>query len=639
MDHFNSTIKDGKLVNTRRGLQVSRQKFNGISFVNTSAQDPTPSGSDSFTTSADTSRPPLRQVKFVERGSETARQGGTEISFISDSGQGKKPRRRAANNPRGEQQQQQQQQRLPTSPTPGCASSSSRRSSRSSSLTPSSAGEQHGLGSPSNFSAIDPRIIASQPSSSWATQETTALSLSEDEWRLFHHYYPQIPHQAHPYEDILVYNPIRGDDFYSMVTSDVAALHCVLMCGTIADAVVSSETDPKGFAYHISKICAILNRKLDQKNRAADAITLHCIASLARMGCYVGRLDHWHMHMRGLQKVLDVNGGLGGLPPWLLEEIHTADLKGAAALATTPYLPFQRRHFETILPVDVREYASSTLTSLLHPLNVNQEVIDILASLAALTSAVRLARHSGRTVTFDPQLFTEEWQGIMHALIIRPGPLRETPASDPTSINPYFSGIPTGSPTGGSYSTTQAATTENYMANHRLRPSIPVLPVPTENHVEPALRIAALLYLKELLPDWPRNLGGYAVLLALLRQHLRAAAQQFGSNDIDPLLRSKPAQLKPVIIFLAMMGNLSSLLADENEGRASMDDRYDRAVYRDCLREVAGLVVGHEGGLMDEEDLVVVRLFDLGTLVRDDEGERRWRGERTEIWGLVEEGL
>ncbi|KAK4231499.1 hypothetical protein QBC38DRAFT_224347 [Podospora fimiseda] len=633
MDHFNSTVKDGKLVNTRRGLQVSRQKFNGISFVNTSAQDPSPSASDS-SVKTDSSRAPLRQIKFVERGSDTVRSGGTEISFISDSGQGKKPRRRAANNPRGEQQQQQQQQqqRLTNSPTPGYASCSS----RSSSLTPSCTGEQQqGLGSQPGFSAIDPRIIASptpSSSSSWATQDAiTTLSLSDDEWRLFQHYYPQIPHQAYPYEDILAYNPIRVDDFYNLVTSDIAALHCVLMCGTIAQAVVNSETDPKGFAYHISKICAILNRKLDQKNRAADAITLHCIASLARMGCYVGRLDHWHMHMRGLQKVLDVNGGLGGLPPWLLEEIHTADLKGAAALASTPYLPFQRRHFQTILPVDVHEYASSTLNSLLRPLGVMQEVIDVMASLAALGSAVRLARHSGRTVTFDPQLFTEEWQTIMYSLITRPGPLRETSAStDPTGVNPYFSGIPSTDATAMPSSNSTA--TENYMANHRLRPSIPVVAARTGNHLESALRIVGLLYLKELLPDWPRNLGGYAVLLSLLRQHLGAVVGQFG--DIGPVLQPNQAQLRPVATFLAMMGNLASRLADDNEGTTSMDDRYERRVFRDCLRDVAGL--------RDEEDLVLIRLFDLRSLVErhgedGGNGGRGWRGDAVEVLGLVEE--
>lgn len=272
MDHFNSTIKDGKLVNTRRGLQVSRQKFNGISFVNTSAQNTT-RGQDTFAVT-EGSMPPLRQVKFVETGN--GQRQGTELSFISDSGQGKKPRRRA--NPR--------EQRLPTSP--GC-SSSSRRSPPSSSSTPSN-GEVSGQyrplpGAQVNF-AIGPRTTDTESSASSPSAWNTQEALSENEWKLFHCYYVDIPRQSYPHEDVLDYNPIRGDDFYSIVTSDVAALHSVLMCGTIVEAVINSETDPKGFAYHISKICAILNRKLDQ-NQAADAITLHCIATLAWMGVRV----------------------------------------------------------------------------------------------------------------------------------------------------------------------------------------------------------------------------------------------------------------------------------------------------------------------------------------------------------------
>lgn len=65
------------------------------------------------------------------------------------------------------------------------------------------------------------------------------------------------------------------------------------MCGAIAEAVLNrqhhlaseSETEPRGFAYHISKICAILNKKLDgSEGGGVDAITLHCIAMLAWMG-------------------------------------------------------------------------------------------------------------------------------------------------------------------------------------------------------------------------------------------------------------------------------------------------------------------------------------------------------------------
>ncbi|KAK0710928.1 hypothetical protein B0H67DRAFT_462052, partial [Lasiosphaeris hirsuta] len=335
MDHFNATVKDGKLVNTRRGLQVSRQKFNGLSFVNSCPQSSEPEAGPSAT--PDPSRPPhQRQLKFVGKDNE-ARQGTAraqrqdaerpETVFITEGGQGKKPRRRVT--------QKDQHSSAPSA-------SLSRRSSRASSYA-SSPGE----GSFQTSLPIknqDPFQIDNPAtySPTWPANEPPA-QLSDDDWKLFHRYFMHIPRRIYPYEDILTYNPARGDDFYYMTVKDIAALHCVLMCGTITEAVINSETNPKGFAYHISKICAILNRKLDQKQNV-DAVTLHCIATLASMGCYVGRLDHWHMHMRGLQKVLDVNGGGGVLQPWLLAKMHKADLKGAVSLAFSPYLPFTRRY-------------------------------------------------------------------------------------------------------------------------------------------------------------------------------------------------------------------------------------------------------------------------------------------------------
>ncbi|KAK4184173.1 hypothetical protein QBC35DRAFT_66174 [Podospora australis] len=643
MDHFNATVKDGKLVNTRRGLQVSRQKFNGISFVNTSAQTPSP-GSDSFSVSDTSSKTP-RQVKFVEKGNESrpgsSRSSQTQdFSFVSDSGQSKRPRRRAAAT---------KDRNLTASPA-----SSSHKSSRSSPLTPS--GDVSYEFADSSGMQVVPSMdfgldsTTADTSSTWSAQEDASTYISEDDWKLFQHYYAQMPYISYPYEDILTYNPTRSDDLYSLVVGDFAAIHCVLMCGAIAEAVLSSQTDSKGFAYHISKICSILNMKLDQ-NQAADAVTLHCIATLAGMGCYVGRLDHWHMHMSGLQRVVDVNGGLGGLPPWLLAKMHTADLRGAAALASSPYLSFTRYYssVSTVLPMDVREYASASLSTLLGPLQVSPEVIGALASLAAFTSAVRMARDSGRTVAFDPHAFTEEWQTIMQVLITRPRPLREVKSADHPSSNPYWSGMSSSRSSEGSSSSGAAA--ENYMENHRLRhgvvPVVPAAPLGPGGHVEPALRIAALLFLKELLPDWPRNLGGYAVLLSLFQQHLQGILQAFtGSsrssskkkgksgnvshNLLDPLLlagshgSSSPvaAALKPVIIFLALVGNMSSLLGSENEGRYEEEgDQYPRGVYADCLRYIAGIGDEESIGLLEEEgDFVVLRMFDL----RHIRGQEGW---------------
>ncbi|KAK4039214.1 hypothetical protein C8A01DRAFT_47292 [Parachaetomium inaequale] len=496
MDHFNATIKDGKLVKTRRGLQVSRQKFNGLSFVNASPHDTAVGPGPSGVTGAPGTQ---HEIKFVEEGSESQSEGAPwkDVGHSEPSGAAQGPKRRRRPARRG---------KSPATPRAGTPSRPSPAPFEERSFQ---------LGHPiasQDMLQINPspdRPATGPPGG--ARSEPESL-LSDEDWALFSQYFDSTPRSMYPYEDILTYNPSRGADFHSMVRGDMAALHCVLMCGSIAEAL-NTKTEPKDLAYYISKTCAILNQKLSQQ-QAADAVTLHCIAKLACVGCYAGRLDHWQLHMCGLRKVVDLNGGLAGLPPWLLAEIYKADLRGATALVSNAYLPFTRQYSPVsgVVPPEVREQISSSISALLNPLHIHPEVIDSLVSLATLTSAIRLARQSPGTVAFDPHPFTEEWQALNYALLTRPGPLRET-QSDPDSTNPYSTEAsdPMGSPA------------ETYMSNHRLLPSIPITPSQGEGgggSLEPALRIAALLHLKELLPDWPRNLGGYAVLLSLLRHHL-----------------------------------------------------------------------------------------------------------------------
>lgn len=387
-----------------------------------------------------------------------------------------------------------------------------------------------------------------------------------------------------------------------------------------------------------------------------------------------------------------------------LNQFDRADLRGAAALALRPYLPFTRQYnsITAILPVDARDQTANTIAVLLKPLGISPDTIDSLISLALFTSAIRLARQSSTAITFEPHAFTEEWQCITHALLSQPTPLRTT-QPDLYPSNPYSTAVRNPPP----HSDSPAA--ENYMSNHRLLPSVPIIPTTPlgpGGPLEPALRIAALLHLKELLPDWPRNIGGYAVLLHLLRQHLGELIRQHrrqseyrnpdhrgappyepdpqhqhhhllpartrhpslvvhpeqqqqqqqqpyhyprtepghppqpqpqppSTSPLSPLHSLPPppppttttpatplpnppnppkSTLQPVLIFLCLLGATVSRLADANEGRpaaaaaaaagtntntntdndteAEAERCYPRAVFRDCLRELAGLADG-----------------------------------------------
>ncbi|KAK5663924.1 hypothetical protein OQA88_135 [Cercophora sp. LCS_1] len=609
MDHFNATIKDGKLVSTRRGLQVSRQKFNGTSFVNSCPQTTTPKCSPKGTGSANSKTLPLRFVRKDNEPHQAAaraqRQGpqGSQHSFVLEVPQNTKSRRRGSSRSRSP--------KMVSTP-------SSDSSSRASSQVPSPRRsyfqlpplESHDFFGQTGFPIESPmpRIVPT-------TAPNRPSGVSEEDWQMFHHYFPYILRRLYPYEDILTHNPARASEFYYYAVNDSTALHCALMSGSILDAILRrSDSDPKGYAYYISKICSILTQKLGY-NKDADPITLCCIATLAANGCYVGRLDHWHTHMQGLQRVLETQR-IESTPACLHAKMHKADLQGAVSLCTNPYLTFTRRYPDVslFLSHDTRSYTTRTLTTILSPLGVTPPVITALSSLALFASAVRVARQSNGTVTFDPDALTDEYLAVMHALVTWPGPLR-----DSSERNPFVSN--------GEGKKSEA---DKYMANHRLRDDVEVTPPAGEAGVESALRIAALLYLKELLPDWPRNLGGYGVLIKLLGLNLEAVLDGMVVEDEDEMIvglrlssrrrrgsgassslgRERVDSLRSVLVFLALVGGLMAGVADENEGREG-EERYERGIYTRCLREGLGFVGGDD---VVEEDLAIVRLFDLRNL-------------------------
>jgi hypothetical protein len=266
MDHFNATVKDGKLVKTRRGLQVSRQTFNGLSFVNSSPHDDVPGPGPSGATGGPS--PTQHEFRFVEEGSESGRETpgprgkDAEQQDPSGTAQGIRRRRRAA--------------RRGKSPAASRAGTPTQPS-------PMSSGYQilqfEHLDADHDMLQIDPRL---DTKASTGDTPDPDFSLPGDDRALFERHFNNMPRSMYPYEDILTYNPARSPDFHSMITGDVAAVHCVLMCGSITEAV-TSQAEPTDVAYHISKICAILNQKLNQ-DQPVDSVTLHCIATLAWVG-------------------------------------------------------------------------------------------------------------------------------------------------------------------------------------------------------------------------------------------------------------------------------------------------------------------------------------------------------------------
>jgi len=271
MDCFNTTIKDGKVISTRRGLQVSKHKFNGIYFVNSCPQEINNAGISQFSISGPSTpqKQQQRQCKPVDAERKTTLNVPCfDSKFIIETPQEKGQKRLA---PKGK-------------PLRKPSDISSHHSSRASSQAPSLEGHfpQFFVSQDSNYQ-VDP--VRGNPGLAFPTSmpQMRPSSVSEKDWNLFHHYFQDVPLRIYPYEDLLTHNPGRTTGFYCMAVRHTTSFHCVLMSGSIAEAILDYSDTKKGYAYHISKICSILNRKLDN-GKAVDAVTLCCIATLAANG-------------------------------------------------------------------------------------------------------------------------------------------------------------------------------------------------------------------------------------------------------------------------------------------------------------------------------------------------------------------
>jgi hypothetical protein len=304
--------------------------------------------------------------------------------------------------------------------------------------------------------------------------------------------------------------------------------------------------------------------------------------------------------MLGIKRIYDLTGGYGNMRKATVAKIRRTDLHGAVSLASVPHLPFKRtlpNASDSAIPEPFRLQTAETWSALLEPLRFRQEVIASLSHLTVFAAAVTTASAASppRVLLFDPDQFMEELHAVNHALLGRPAPLRATHGIPYTYPAPPFDST--------------LFRTDSYVLNHQLPLTRPLNPTPTDNDAEPALRVAGLLYLKELVPDFPRNLGGYRVQLALLRHHLGRVVGSLRDADGKEPAAGRRRLLRPLLLWVALVGDVVSRIADSNECRVG-PSVYDRAVFADAA---AAAVEGVEGGVegLTEEDMVLSRILDL----------------------------
>lgn len=123
--------------------------------------------------------------------------------------------------------------------------------------------------------------------------------------------------------------------------------------------------------------------------------------------------------------------------------------------------------------------------------------------------------------------------------------------------------------------------------------------------------------------------------LMLIDPLLTAGDQAYPPHQQEP----PRSEFRQVIIFLALLGDIISRVADTNEARHGEADCYPRAVFRDILREVVGLGDTEGVDALGEEELGFVGLFELpGVLLMGGGGGAREGGVRGLLKQVVQGG-
>ncbi|KAL0930952.1 uncharacterized protein CTRU02_213687 [Colletotrichum truncatum] len=586
MDHFNATVLNGNLVSMRRGLQVCKTKHQGIQFINTSAASDdasNPNGANS----ADLSRPLERRMKFVGQPKEP-RKGG------SKHGKG---------SAQGSQHDTEPRERRGRSPKEPQESVFSWESST--------------RGSPENDVFYPARFDEASriPRSPIPWLNSWMGKLSENEQRLVHLYLRIVPTKMYPYEQILEHNPVRSSAFLEKLKSSDTSLSCVIMTASNAETFLRGEWASPELLYYVSKVCSLVNGRLSDRTmkREFDQGILECVASMAMTGWNVGRYDHWHLHMKGLKQLIELEGGMKREWGYLLNKIRRADVQGAAHLGLLPYLDYPR-FFEAptnALPYQLRSRIVEEVSAVLTPCRMQLYLVNAIASASLFAGILRMAFVSpNREVLLHPEAFIEEWLWCEYQLVWCSGPLRSdcenTTLGEPDEL--------TTAADLGSSDAVAAAMVRNL---HTIKP----IPSPADNLLEPALRTAALVYLEILVPDEPRNPMSHAVPLNLLSASVRKIVQKLqerqsrkgrpweddddDDEDNDGLPHTDA--LRPIMIWVCLVGSVVSKLCEMD--LVTMGIVFDRGCYGQCLSMLVGPEPEHVD-LLPEQDLALCRLLD-----------------------------
>jgi hypothetical protein len=594
MDHFNSTVHNGTLVSTRRGLHVSKTKHQGTRFVNTFAAPTSPSN------------PPSRKNNNVSPKPIDSKLYDRKFKFVS------KPTERVKSTKRG---RPRTANTVRTSTPYSSSESGEDAFSIQSSFyapAPSLAGS-----SEDPFDTISATLGVPEP---WHDYNS-ASDFGDLPHDLGNIYLDQTAYQPSSREEVGSYGATtHNSNMFSRSENDVVTVESDSMIGALVHSIRMGDGSFDYLRYHIDKFCGTIDHRLRTGSRASDSVMLEAIASMASACLRAGRYDHWHIHMKGLRYIIAQNGGMKADWGHVLNDIRKIDVKGAAYSGSVPYLESTRffAPVSDMLPSDLRAQFAFRVHQLLQVCGITQVNTDSTRALVFFTQALILSRRvPTNTFLLESPGYLEEYTIIEYMLTRYPGALRDETVPTDNPFLDRFSSLH--EPDFSDDAIRQSPT----IYQDHMQPCDPV-PAASGNLLDPVIRIASILYMEELVSE-PRTPGSYQVLLAMLSRQIQTITMRFherGTYTQSPglILDGLPHTdvLRPLLLWTCMVIYYIAQVTDADTGLCLQP--IDLDCYLECVALLVGLSAEDVDALADC-DLEFCRLLpvqELGTMTYDD---------------------
>ncbi|KAG9251516.1 uncharacterized protein F5Z01DRAFT_268566 [Emericellopsis atlantica] len=332
---------------------------------------------------------------------------------------------------------------------------------------------------------------------------------------------------------------------------------------------------PSELGQSIAQVCASMNKDIllgDEDGSRSEAAVVESIAAMALEATYSGRQDHWHVLMRGLRDMVDRGGGMR--PEWgvILNKVHKADVKGAAHAGSSPYLEFSKMFppISDALSPHRRAELAVRAHHLLSACSIALANIESIQGLAFFTQTIIAARHGThpQSILVDPASFAEDCLQVEHQLVRNPKALRDDMAETEALLRV------------------------------------------AANPLDPLLRIAAILYIEDLLPD-AHSVDLYTILLTALIHQSRIILQRKTYPESSPSPLPDATAVRPLLLWTCMVGHAIVTFTNAQKGTV-----LDFAVFED----LAAVTLGDSSGAApadaedEENELDLCELLPLGEL-------------------------